>query len=161
MRVIAREDDGFGQPVAAFDVVAVLHEMLQHLVGGVGVEEPAVDGGGIDPLQSPAVVPLIAPVEALPLCLLFLAERVVVDALARKPQIHLLHLRRHEKAVHHRRLELVRIGGHARLQVEERVGVAVHLIPGRCGQTHQERVEVPEDRPVLLIYRAVGLVDDH
>ena len=110
---------------------------------------------------SSSIVLVVAPVEALPLCLLFLAERVVVDALARKPEIHLLNLRRYEKAVRHRGREFVRVGGHARLQVEEFVGVAVDLIPRRRGQAHQQRVEVPKDGPVLLIHRTVRLVDDH
>ena len=94
-------------------------------------------------------------------CLLFLGERVVVDAVAWKAEIHLLNPGRHEKAVRHRGLELVRVGRHARLQLEEFVGVPVDLIPRRCGQTQQQRVEVPKDGAVLLIHRAVRLVDDH
>ena len=82
MLVIAREDDRLGQSVATVDGVAVLHEMLQHLVDRVVVEEPTVDGGGVYPFRQPAIVRVVAPVEALPLCPLFLAERVVVDALA-------------------------------------------------------------------------------
>ena len=135
--------------------------MLQHLVDRVVVEEPTVDGGRVDPFGQPAAVLVVVPVETLPLGLLFLAERVVVDALAGKPEIHLLHLRRHEVAVGHRGRELVRVGGHARLQVEELVGVPVDLIPGRRGKAHQQRVEVPKDGPVLLIHRPVRLVDDH
>ena len=161
MLVIAREDDRLGQSVATVDGVAVLHEMLQHLVDGVAVEQPTVDGGRVDPFRQPAIVLVVAPVEALPLRLLFLAERVVVDALAWKPEIHLLNLRGYEKAVRHRGRELVRVGGHARLQVEEFVGVPVDLIPRRRGQAHQQRVEVPKDGPVLLIHRPVRLVDDH
>ena len=80
MLVIAREDDRLGQSVATVDGVAVLHEMLQHLVDRVVVEQPTVDGGRVDPLRQPAIVLIVAPVEALPLRLLFLAERVVVDA---------------------------------------------------------------------------------
>ena len=115
----------------------------------------------VDPFRQPAIVLVVAPVEALPLRLFFLAERVVVDALAWKPEVHLLNLRGYEKAVRHRGREFVRVGGHARLQVEEFVGVPVDLIPRRCGQAHQERVEVPKDGPVFLIHRTVRLVDDH
>ncbi len=159
--VVAREDDRLGQAVPTVDLVAVLHQMPQHLVDGVAVEEPVVDGGRVDPVRQPAAVLVVAPVEALPLRLLFLAERVVVDAVAREPEIHLLHPRRHEKAVGHRGRELVRVGGHARFQLEELVGVPVDLVARRRGQAHQQRVEVPEDGPVLLIHRAVRLVDDH
>ena len=135
--------------------------MLQHLVDGVGVEEPTVDGGRVDPFRQPVIVRVVTPVEALPLRLLFLAERVVVDALAWEPEIHLLNLRWHEIAVRHRGRELVRVGGHPRLQVEELVGVPVDLIPRRRGQAHQEGIEVPKDGPVLLVHRTVRLVDDH
>ena len=51
MLVIAREDDRLGQSVATVDRVAVLHEMLQHLVDRVVVEEPVVDGRGVDPFR--------------------------------------------------------------------------------------------------------------
>ena len=111
--------------------------MLQHFVDRVVVEEPVVDGGGVDPFRQPAAVRVIAPVEAFPLCLFFLAERVVVDAVARKPEVHLLNLRWYEKAVCHRGREFVHVGGHARLQVEESIGVSVDLIPRRCGQADQ------------------------
>ena len=159
--VIAREDDRLGQSVAAVDGVAVLHEMLQHLVDRVAVEEPVVDGRSVDPFRQGATVLVVAPVEALPLRLLFFAERVVIDALAWKQEIDLLNPGRYEKAVRHRGRELVRVGGHARLQLEELVGVPVHLIPRRRGQTHQQRVEVPKDGAVLLVHRTVRLVDDH
>ena len=89
MLVIAREDDRLGQPVATVDLVAVLHEMLQHLVDRVAVEEPVVDGGRVDPFRQLSAVLVVAPVKALPLCLLLLAERVVVDAFAWKPEVHL------------------------------------------------------------------------
>ena len=110
---------------------------------------------------SPAAVLVVAPVEALPLRPLLLAERVVVYAVPRKPEIHLLNPRRHEKAIGDRFRQFVRVGGHARLQIEEFVRVAVDLVPRRRGQADEQRVKVPEDGAVLLVHRPVRLVDDH
>ena len=67
MLVIAREDDRLGKSVATVDGAAVLHEMLQHLVDGVAVEQPTVDGGRVDPFRQPAIILVVTPVEALPL----------------------------------------------------------------------------------------------
>ena len=161
VRVVASKEDRFGQPIPAFYCVAMLHQVLEHLVYRVLVEEPAVDGGGVDPVRQTALVHVIAPVEALPLFLLFVAERVVVDAFAGKLQVHLLHARWHEEAVRDGGLQFVGVGRHARFQVEECVGVPVYLVPWCRGQTDQQRVEVAEDRPVLLIHRAMRFVDDH
>ena len=70
MVVIAREDDRLGQSVATVDLVAVLHEMLQHLVDSVAVEQPTVDGGRVDLIRQPDAVFVVTPIEALPLRLL-------------------------------------------------------------------------------------------
>ena len=161
VRVVASEEDRLGQPVPPFDCVAMLHQVLEHLVHRVLVEEPAVDGGGVDLVRQTVLVHVVAPVEALPLFLFLVAERVVVDAFAGKLQVHLLHARWHEEAVCDGGLQFVGVGRHARLQVEECVGVSVYLLPWCRGQTDQQRVEVAEDRPVLLVHRAMRFVDDH
>jgi hypothetical protein len=70
-------------------------------------------------------------------------------------------LRRDEEAVAHGLIERVGVGGHAVLEIEEAVGVAVHLVLGRRGEAHEERIEVVEDGAVLLEHRTVCLVDDH
>ncbi len=159
--VVAGKDDGLGQPVAAGHLVAVLHQVLQHPVHGVAVEQPAVHRAGVHPGGQAALVRLVAPVDALPLGLFLVAELVVVDALAGELQIHLLHPGRHQEAVGHRGLQFVGIGGHARFQLEQLVGVPVHLLARGGGQAHQQGVEVAEDLAVLLVDRAVRLVDDH
>ena len=45
--------------------------------------------------------------------------------------------------------------------LEESVGVAVHLVLGRRGQADQQRIEVVEDGSIFLDHRAMRLVDDH
>ena len=45
-------------------------------------------------------------------------------------------------------------------QVKQAVGVVVNLVLGRGGQPHQQTVKVIKDGAVLLVHRAVRLVDD-
>ena len=79
--------------------------------------------------------------------------------LALELQRHRDRPRRYQKAVLYRLIEVVRVGRHTALQVEQRIGVAVDLVLGRGGQTDQQAVEIVEDRAVLPIDRTVRLVD--
>ena len=133
------------------------HQVLQHLVDGVLVEQPLVDRLGLDAVGHVAVV---VPLQRVPLVLLLLGQVVVLDALALELERHRHRLRRHEEPVAHRLLERVGVGRHAVLQVEQAVGVAVDLVLRRGGEADQQRVEVVEDGAVLLEDRAVRLVDD-
>ena len=72
--VVAGEDDGLSEPVATFDLVTVLHEVLERLVHGVLVEQPVVDCRGVDPLGDGFGLGLVTPVQALPLLLLLFRE---------------------------------------------------------------------------------------
>ena len=67
----------------------------------------------------------------------------------------------HEEAVGDGLIEAVLIGGQADLPIKEFVGVAVDLLAWRGGEAAQQRIEVGEDRTILLVHTAVGLVDDH
>ena len=55
---------------------------------------------------------------------------------------------------------LVDVGGHAALHFEEVVSVAVDLVGGGGGKTHDECVEVVEDGLVFLEDGAVRLIHD-
>ncbi len=68
---------------------------------------------------------------------------------------------RHQIAVAHRLVQFVGERRHALLQPEQAVRVPVHFGAWRGGHAQQQRVEILEDRPVLLVHAAVGLVDDH
>src|SRR5690606_29225022 len=87
-------------------------------------------------------------------------EVVVADAFALEPQRHRHGLGQHQVAVAGGVLQAVDVGGGPGLQFEQAVGVAVHLVLGGGGQAQQQRVEVGEDLPVLLVDGAVRLVDD-
>ena len=105
-------------------------------------------------------VPVLVPFERVPVLLLLVGEVVVADALALELQRHRDRLRRHQEAVGDRVLEVVGVGRHPALELEQRIGVAVDLVPRRGGQPDQQAVEILEDRPVLPVDRAVRLVDD-
>ncbi len=156
--LVLGEDDRLAQPVAARDLEAARHQVLQHLVHGVLVEQPLVDRLGLDPVGHRAVV---VPLQRVPLVLVLFRQLVVLDALALELERHRDGLRRHEEAVAHRLLQRVGVGRHAVLEVEQAVGVAVHLVLRRRREPDQQRVEVVEDGAVLLEHRAVRLVDDH
>ena len=158
--MVAGEDDGLGQPVTAFDLVAMLHEVLEHPVHRVPVEEPVVDRRRVDPIREKVRFRLVTPVKTLPLGLLLVAQAFVVDALSGKAQVHLLDTGRHKGAVVDGLGQLVGVGRHPRLQLEQVIGVLVHLLTRRRRQAGQQRVKIAEDRAVLLVHRAVGLVDD-
>ncbi len=114
--VVAREDHGFADVIAAAIAAALGHQHLQALVDGVGVEEPAVDGAGFHP---PAAEHVLLPVEQIPLGFFLIAEGVVADAFARKAQRYGDGLEGHEEAVGDGLIEAVFIGGQAELPVEQ------------------------------------------
>ena len=155
--VVLGEHDGLGKPVAAVHFLTARHQVLQNLVHGIGVEEPLVDRAGVYLVRDLA---LFAPVLFLPLLFLGLAQVVVLDALALELERDGHGAWRDEVAVAHGLVQLVGVGGNAALQVKERIGVLVHFGLGRGRQTHEERIEVGEDRAVLLVHTPVRLVND-
>ena len=68
--LVLGEDDRLAEPVAARDLQAARHQVLQHLVDGVLVEQPLVDRRGLDPVGDVAV---LVPLQRVPLVLLLLA----------------------------------------------------------------------------------------
>jgi hypothetical protein len=56
--------------------------------------------------------------------------------------------------------ERVGVRRHSTLKVEKPVGVEVDLVLRRRRQPHEQRVVVFKNRPILLIHRAVRLIDD-
>jgi hypothetical protein len=68
--VILGEDDGLAEPVAGGDLQTVRHQVLQHFVDGVGVEQPFVNRGQIDLSRH---ITVFIPLDRVPLFLLVLA----------------------------------------------------------------------------------------
>ena len=91
VRMVAGENDRLGRPVAALDFVPVLHQVLQHFVDGILVEQPTVDGGRIDAIRQVSGFHIVPPVQGFPPLLFLVAEGVVVDALAGEPESHPKH----------------------------------------------------------------------
>ena len=79
IRVVAilGENDGFTQPVAAGDFLALGHQGFQHLIDGVGVEQPLIDGLGIDFVRGSTV---LVPFQRIPCFLFLLGQVIILDA---------------------------------------------------------------------------------
>ena len=133
--LVLGEEDRLAKPVAAGDREATGHKVRQHLVHGVLVEQPLVDRFGIDPVGHRAVV---IPFQRVPLVLFLFRQLVVLNALVLKLERHRDSLGRHEEAVADRFLQRIGVGRHAVLQVEQAVGVAVHLVLGRRREPDQQ-----------------------
>ena len=79
------EDNRFAKPVTRSDSLAVGHQVLKHLVDGIGIEEPLVDRRRVDLLRDIAI---FIPLDRVPLFLLFLAQVVIANALTDEFQRH-------------------------------------------------------------------------
>ena len=75
MVLVLGEDDRLAEPVAAGDLVARrVIRCREHLVDGVGVEQPPVERLGVDRVGDVAV---LVPLQRVPLVLLLLGQVVV------------------------------------------------------------------------------------
>lgn len=157
VRLILGEDDRLAETVAARHCLPARHQVREHLVDRVLVEEPLVDRRRFHPVWRAFV---LVPLERVPLLLFFLGELVVGDPLARELQRHRHGFGRYEKAVLDSVLETIGVRRHAAFEIEEPVRVDVDLVLRRGGESNQERVEVAEDGSILLIHRAVRFVED-
>ena len=155
--MVLGKDDGLAEPVASRHLDAVAHQVFQHLVHRVHVEQPVVQSRRIDLLRHAAG--LLVPELLLVLGLFLRGEFVVLDPFPLELERHGMRLGRHQEAVRHRLFQFVVKGGDTLLQFEELVGVAVHLGAWRGGQPQQQGIEILEDGAELLVDRAVGLVD--
>ncbi len=91
--------------------------MFQHLVDRVGVEQPLVHRLGFDLIGNLSVVPF----EGVPLFLFVFAQVVVPDTLPLELERHRHALHRHQKAVLHRVIQVIRVGRHTSLEIEQAV----------------------------------------
>ena len=69
MVLVLGKDDGLPQAVAAGHLEAARHQVGEHLVDGVGVEQPLVDRRGLDALGDGAV---LVPLDGVPRLLILL-----------------------------------------------------------------------------------------
>ena len=157
MRLILGENDGLAQTVATGNGQATGHQVRQHLVHGVLVEQPLVDGFGRHLFWN---IAFLVPFQRIPLIFLLFRQLIVLDPFALEGKRHRDRLGRNKKAIMHGVFQRIGIGRYAVFKIEQAVGVAVHLVLGRGGQPHQQRIEVVEDGPVFLEDRAMRLVDD-
>lgn len=126
--LILGEYDGLAKSVTAGYRESAGHHVREHLVDGVFVEEPSVNGRGFDAIRNVAVV---APLECVPLILVVVAQLVVGDAFALKPERDRDRTRRHKEAVAHGIIKGIGIRRYPILQVKQAVRVAGHFVLGR------------------------------
>ena len=81
--VVFGKDNRLAEPVAGRHLEPVRHQVFEHLVDCVGVEQPLIDGRSIDLRWDRAG---LIPFDRIPLFLLLLGKVVIADAFADKPQ---------------------------------------------------------------------------
>ena len=155
--VVLGEDDGLAQFFAVVDFEAVGHQQVEGFADGILVEEPFVEGGGLDAFGQFAV---FVGEGGLVLGLFLGGEFVVDDALFEEFEFAFHRAVVHEEPVLDGLGQFVAVGGHAVLQLKDFVGVFVDFVLGGGGQAHQRGVKVVEDVPVFVVDGAVGLVAD-
>ena len=109
--MVTGKDNRLGQAVSSVNLVAMFHQVLQHFVNRILVEEPAIDGRRIDTIWDALRISVFSPIQILPLGLLLLAQRVVINPLPWETQINLLHLGRNQKAILDGQFQFIGIGG--------------------------------------------------
>ena len=156
--VVLGEDNGLAEPVAASHLLAPGHQVRQHLIDGVGVEQPFIERSGIHFIGRRAI---LVPLQRIPLLLFIIGKVIVFDAFTLEFEGDRYGLGWHQIAITYRIIQRVGVGRYAGFQVEQAVGVVVDFVLGGGRQANQQRIEVFKNGAVLLIHRAVRLVDDN
>ncbi len=156
--VVFGKNNGLAQAVAAGHFLSIGHQMRQHLIDRISIEQPLIQRRRINRIRRGAV---LVPFQRIPLLFFIFRQVIVFDALALKLQRHRYRFGWHQMPIRHCFIQSIGIGRHAGFQIKQAIGIAVDLILGRGGQTHQKRIEVFEYGAVFLIHRAMRLVDDN
>ena len=133
------------------------HQDVQDLTNGVLIEYPFIQRGGGDAFGQ---IPVRIGEGRLILRLVLVGKIVVHNALVEEFQLAFHGDEVHQKPVPHGVRQLITIGRHAVLQIENTVGVLVNIVLRRGGQAHQRRVEIVKDVPIFVVNGAVRLVAD-
>ena len=157
MGIVLGKDNGLAEAITCGHFLALGHQVTQHLVHRIGIEQPLVQRGRFDGIGNVAV---LIPFQRIPLLFLLIGQFLVADAFALVLERHRHRTRWHQIPLAHRFFQPVDIGWHATFQIKQSVSVVVNFVLGRGGQADQHRIKIIEDGAVLLIHRAVCLVDD-
>ena len=165
MAVVVGKDDGLADALSALHLQTVLHQVLQHTVDGVEIEDVieyllGLDVSGLGVSFNRLDSLFIGP-HFFELFLFLGAQVVILDALFQDERATLEALIIDQIALGHGILQFVGIVGHALFHLEGLVGALVHLVTGCRGQAHKQRVKVVEDGRILAEDAAVRLVDDN
>ena len=149
MAVVVGKDDGLADTLSALHLQTVLHQVLQHTVDGVEIEDVienlfalniSVLGISFNSLDSLFILPHL-----FELFLFFRGEVIVLDALFQDERTTLEALVVDKIALGNGILQLVGIVGHTLLHLERLIGATVYLIPRCCGQAHKQAVKIVKD----------------
>ncbi len=152
------KDDRLAQLAAVVNGKAVGHQGVQHLPDSILVEYPLVQGRRCNAFRQFSVFVLKGILINLLVCI---GKFIVDDALFDEFQLCFHRQKIYQIPVLDRLRQLIAIGGNAIFQFKNLIGVLVDLVLGRGGQSHQRRVKIVENVPVLVVNRAVRLVADH
>ena len=159
MAFVLGEDDCLAKALAAMNLDAVLHEVLQHRVDGFLVEDPRVQlrrGGEFRGVGSVGFFPVVVIAFAVAL-----RQVVVGYALFQKFGADLyIEIGNEVLVLIDSGVIFVHVRRNAALHLEEIVGVPIDLIFGSGGEAHHLRVEVVEYGAVFLEDGAMRLIDD-
>src|ERR1700694_4707366 len=157
MMLILGKDNGLSQSVSVGYLLAGPHQMFENFIDGVLIEQPPVEGLGLD---SSWDVAILVPFNSVPAFFFLVAELIVLHAFPLESERNRNCLRRDQKPVAYRLFQAVVVRRYAVLQIEEIVCVAVYLfLRSRC-QADQKRIEIFKDRAILLIDRPMRLIND-
>ncbi len=158
MIVRTRKHNGFAQFVAAFHFDTVFHEVADHLVDGVGVEQPFVQGRRVDLFRE---LPGYGIGKLLFVGCAFLRMQVgVANALPVKLDGHRNSGGRRQETVVYGLLQFVGIGRVVGFQTEQSVGIAVAFGFWRGGEAEPKSIEILENVLVLVVHASVDLIKD-
>jgi len=157
MALVLGEQDRLTQAVSVSYLNAVLHQMREHKIDRVFVEEPLMHLRRFDDIGS---FVLLTPLKLIPSVLVFVAQVVIAQALGGDTRGRIQHPIRHQVFICDRLRKRVLVRRDAVFKLKEAVGIVVDLVARRGGQADEQRVEVIEDRAIFLIDGAMRLVDD-
>ena len=155
MTLILGKNNGLPKAVATRHADPPLHEILKYKIhrGLVKYKPVKLFRGNKFGHQ-----PVLKKIILIPF-LIFPGKIIVGNPLLEKFRPDLIIVVRHQHMILiHRCLIIVGIGRDSMLHLKEVIGIPVHVRLGSCGQSHQNRIEVFENRPVLFENTAMALI---
>ena len=156
VEVVIGEYHSLSDTFSTLHFKAVLHQVLQHLVDGVLVEDIGEHLTRINVPGLSFILPYF-----FKLFFFFVGQLVVLDALFQNQTAPFQSCVWNQESVGNGLVKLVSKVRVAVFKFQQVVGAAFNLVPRRGGQANQEAVEVFEYGSILAEHASVSLVDDN